>query len=133
MCSSDLLYPSLKEKVGGWLESTGAVMTGGDYALVKSVESFEDYAAFGYRQMAERNLTADDTVVAISEGGETSSVIGTIHAGLDAGAQTHFLFNNPAPLMAERIVRSREVIENGAVNVIDLTTGPMGIAGSTRM
>ncbi|MBO7726011.1 MAG: hypothetical protein J6S40_06040 [Thermoguttaceae bacterium] len=127
------LYPSLKEKVGGWLESTGAVMTGGDYALVKSVESFEDYAAFGYRQMAERNLTADDTVVAISEGGETSSVIGTIHAGLDAGARTHFLFNNPAELMAERIVRSREVIENDAVNVIDLTTGPMGIAGSTRM
>lgn len=121
------------EKYAGGAESTGAVMTGGDYALVKSVESFEDYASFGYRQMAERNPTPNDTVVAISEGGETSSVIGTIHAGLDAGARTHFLFNNPAALMAERIDRSREVIEDPRVNVIDLTTGPMGIAGSTRM
>ena len=125
--------PEPARKCGGWLEATGAVMTGGDYALVKSVESFEDYAAFGYRQMSERNPAPADTVVAISEGGETSSVIGTIHAGLDAGAETHFLFNNPASLMAERIVRSREVIEDPRVNVIDLTTGPMGIAGSTRM
>ncbi|MBQ3389234.1 MAG: hypothetical protein IJG60_08480 [Thermoguttaceae bacterium] len=125
--------PDLKEACRGWFEATGAVMTGGDYALVKSVESFEDYAAFGYRQMNERNPGPADTVVAISEGGETSSVIGTIHAGLDAGSQVHFLFNNPASLMAERITRSREVIEDPRVNVLDLTTGPMGIAGSTRM
>lgn len=125
--------PELKESCAVWAESTGAVMTGGDYALVKSVESFEDYMTFGYRQMRDKDLTPVDTVVAISEGGETSSVIGTIHAGTDAGAQVHFLFNNPASLIAERITRSREVIENEAVNVLDLTTGPMAIAGSTRM
>ncbi|HOG49612.1 MAG TPA: sugar phosphate isomerase, partial [Lentisphaeria bacterium] len=30
-----------------------SIMTGGDYALVRSVEFFEDYASFGRRQVAE--------------------------------------------------------------------------------
>ena len=39
------------EKYAAHVES---IMTGGDYALIKSVESFEDYAVFGARQAAEK-------------------------------------------------------------------------------
>ena len=112
---------------------TNAIMTGGDFALIRSVESFEDFISFGYRQFQEAGIAPHDTLVAISEGGETSSVIGTIHAALDAGISTYFLFNNPSELMASRVERSRKVIEDPRVTVVNLTTGPMAIAGSTRM
>ncbi|MDD3587143.1 MAG: hypothetical protein PHQ75_08165, partial [Thermoguttaceae bacterium] len=125
--------PSLRESCGTLAEQTFAVMTGGDFALIRSVESFEDYISFGYRQMESAGVSKNDMVVAISEGGETSSVIGTIHAGLDAGASVHFLFDNPAELLCSFVERSRKVIEDPRVNVADLTTGPMAVAGSTRM
>ena len=114
-------------------EQTFAIMTGGDFALIRSVESFEDFIAFGKRQMYDAKMTADDCLVAISEGGETSSVIGTIHAALELGAKTSFLFNNPSELMARMVERSKTVIEDSRVNVVNLTTGPMAVAGSTRM
>ena len=112
---------------------TNAIMTGGDFALIRSVESFEDFISFGKRQYEESGINADDLLVAISEGGETSSVIGTILAALDAKIPAFFLFNNPSKLMAERVERSRLVIEDPRVTVVNLTTGPMAIAGSTRM
>ena len=114
-------------------EQTFSIMTGGDFALIRSVESFEDFIAFGKRQMVDAKMTGDDCLVAISEGGETSSVIGTIHAALELGAKTSFLFNNPSELMAKMVERSRTVINDPRVNVVNLTTGPMAIAGSTRM
>ncbi len=108
-------------------------MTGGDYALVKSVENFEDYASFGRQQVKEAGLGEGDALVAISEGGETSSVIGTIWEAHERGARTFFVFNNPAEILAEHIERSREVIESPAVVVVDVSSGPMAVTGSTRM
>ena len=112
---------------------TNAIMTGGDFALIRSVESFEDFISFGYHQYKQAGIAENDALVAISEGGETSSVIGTIHAALDAGIPVFFLFNNPSDLMASRVERSKKVIEDPRVTVVNLTTGPMAIAGSTRM
>ncbi|NLB54529.1 MAG: sugar phosphate isomerase, partial [Lentisphaerae bacterium] len=125
--------PSLKESLDYLEESTYAVMTGGDFALVRSVEMFEDYTTFGYHQMQEAGVTADDVVVAISEGGETSSVIGTIKRGIDVGAKVFFLFNNPADLLADNLERCNSVLRNEKVTPIELCTGPMAVAGSTRM
>lgn len=44
-----------------------------------------------------------------------------------------FVFNNPADLLADRLERSRWLIRNPAVTCIELCTGPMAVAGSTRM
>ena len=126
-------HPELKGVCGDLESQTYAVMTGGDYALIRSVESFEDYIAFGYHQMEQAGVREGDVVVAISEGGETSSVIGTVLRGVDAKAKVFFLFNNPAPLLAKNLERCRRVIENNAVTKIELCTGPMAVAGSTRM
>lgn len=112
----------------GW-----SIMTGGDYALIKSVENFEDFAVFGRQQLVESGIGAGDVLVAISEGGETSSVIGTLEEAGERGAQTFFVFNNPADVLAAHIERSRRVIECPSVVVIDLASGPMAVAGSTRM
>jgi N-acetylmuramic acid 6-phosphate etherase len=71
--------------------------------------------------------------VAISVGGETSSVIGTLLESGERGLHTFFVFNNPADVLSAHIERSRGVIQNPAVTVLDLATGPMAVAGSTRM
>ena len=108
-------------------------MAGGDFALIKSVEGFEDFAAFGKKQMTDLGVSARDVVFAITEGGETSFVIGTAWAGVDAGAKVYFVYNNPDEILCEHVERSREVIQDARIEKINLTTGPMAITGSTRM
>ena len=119
--------------VAKYADQVESIMTGGDYALVKSVEFFEDYAVFGRRQVQEANMGPQDTLVAITEGGETSSVLGTVAEALDRGCAVFLLFNNPADLLAKHLERSRKAIEDPRVTVLDLYCGPMGLAGSTRM
>jgi N-acetylmuramic acid 6-phosphate etherase len=114
-------------------EQACSIMTGGDRALIRAVENFEDYRAFGARQLADLDLQRGDVLIAVSEGGETSSVIGTAEEALRRGLEVFFVFNNPAQLLSERIERSRRVIEDERVTVIDLFTGPMALSGSTRM
>ncbi len=126
-------YPDLRPALGELADLTRSVMTGGDFALIRSVESFEDFISFGERQVEELGLGPGDVLVAISEGGETSSVIGTALRALADGARVWFVFNNPADLLAERLERSRRLIRNPAVTCLQLCTGPMAVAGSTRM
>ena len=114
-------------------DRTFSVMAGGDYALIKSVEGFEDFTAFGRRQINDLDVRAGDVVFAITEGGETSFVIGTAWAGLDAGAKVYFVYNNPDDVLNATVERSREVIADPRLEKINLTTGPMAITGSTRM
>ena len=117
----------------GYADLVLSVMAGGDFALIKSVEGFEDFEAFGRRQLRESGVADGDVVVAITEGGETSFVIGTAWEGLDQGAEVFFVYNNPTGLLAREVRRSREVIEESAITKLDLATGPMAIMGSTRM
>jgi N-acetylmuramic acid 6-phosphate etherase len=110
-----------------------AVMAGGDFALIKAVEGFEDFTAFGKKQIGDLGLSNKDVVFAITEGGETSFVIGTAWKGVEAGAKVYFVYNNPDEVLCEHVQRSREVIQEPRIEKINLTTGPMAITGSTRM
>jgi N-acetylmuramic acid 6-phosphate etherase len=112
---------------------TFSVMAGGDYALIKSVEGFEDFTAFGRKQINDLGVSSKDVVFAITEGGETSFVIGTAWAGVGADAKVYFVYNNPDDILCEHVQRSREVIQDARIEKINLTTGPMSITGSTRM
>mgnify|MGYP005836127033 CR=1 FL=1 len=109
------------------------VMAGGDFALIKAVEGFEDFTAFGGKQIGDLGVGAGDVVFAITEGGETSFVIGTAWKGLEVGAKVYFVYNNPDEVLVEHVRRSREVILEPRIEKINLTTGPMAITGSTRM
>ena len=119
--------------LNAYADQVFSIMTGGDYALVRSVEFFEDYLEFGREQLRTLNIGKDDMIVAITEGGETSSVLGTLEEAVNRGAKGFLLFNNPAELLAERIERSARAIRDERVTVLDLHCGPMGLAGSTRM
>jgi len=114
-------------------DAAASIMTGGDFALVKSVEAFEDYSNFGRRQAADLEIGPADMLVAITEGGETSSVLGTVAEAAERGAKVYLLFNNPAELLRARLERSRKAIDDPRVTVQDLSCGPMALAGSTRM
>ncbi len=127
------IHPGIYERVKHVENSVFSIMTGGDYALISAVEYFEDYQEFGRQQVRELDVTAGDMLVAITEGGETSSVLGTLAEAADRGAAVFLLFNNPADILCKHIERSRKAIEDPRVTVLDLFCGPMAIAGSTRM
>jgi len=119
-------------------------MTGGDRALISSLEGFEDLQLMGKLQLEDRGIEKGDAVFCITEGGETSSVIGTVLAALDlygslseettehARNHLYFIYNNPDEVLLP-FDRSRKVIEHPAVTKICLDTGPQAITGSTRM
>ncbi|MDD4816991.1 MAG: hypothetical protein PHI85_03365 [Victivallaceae bacterium] len=125
--------PEVYEKVKDFENRVFSIMTGGDYALVKSVECFEDFAELGREQVRQYNANSRDMLVAITEGGETSSVLGTVDEFLNRGGKVFLLFNNPADILCKYIERSRKAIEDPRVTVLDLYCCPMAIAGSTRM
>ena len=126
-------HPAAAPRCQEMADRAWSIMTGGDYALIRSVENFEDFVAFGRQQLVESGIGAGDVLVGISEGGETSSVIGTVREAQERGAQAFFVFNNPADVLAAHIERSREVIECPSIVILDLASGPMAVAGSTRM
>ena len=116
-----------------WEQRAHPVMAGGDFALIKAVEGFEDFTAFGKKQIGDLGVCEKDVVFAITEGGETSFVIGTAWQGVEVGAKVYFVYNNPDDILCQHVQRSREVIQDARIEKINLTTGPMGITGSTRM
>lgn len=117
-------------------------MTGGDRALISSLEGFEDLQLIGKLQLMDRGIKKGDIVFCVTEGGETSSVIGTILYALSqydeeergeiSKKNLYFVYNNPDNLLI-KFDRSRNVIENPGITKINLTTGPQAITGSTRM
>lgn len=117
-------------------------MTGGDRALISSLEGFEDLQLIGKLQLMDRGIKKGDVVFCVTEGGETSSVIGTILYALSqyekkergeiSKKNLYFVYNNPDNILVN-FERSRNVIENPGITKINLTTGPQAITGSTRM
>ncbi len=116
-----------------WENRAFPVMAGGDFALIKAVEGFEDFTEFGKQQLGDLGVGSQDVVFAITEGGETSFVIGTAWKGVEVGAKVYFVYNNPDDVLCQHVQRSREVIQDARIEKLNLTTGPMGITGSTRM
>ncbi len=119
-------------------------MTGGDRALVSALEGFEDLLLIGELQLQDRGIRKGDLVFCVTEGGETSSVIGTILAALqpygsgsegEGGApenKLYFIYNNPDERLRP-FERSVRVIDEPRITRINLTTGPQAVAGSTRL
>ncbi|MEZ0262199.1 MAG: hypothetical protein ACAH80_14420 [Alphaproteobacteria bacterium] len=109
-------------------------MSGGDLALVHSIENFEDHPEFGARQVREIGFGPHDLLVSCTEGGETPSVIGaTEEAARISSRKPWFLYCNPDDVLCKQVERSRKVIEDAGIEKICLYTGPMALSGSTRL
>jgi N-acetylmuramic acid 6-phosphate etherase len=108
-------------------------MAGGDYALIKSVESFEDKTEYGEKQLLELGFGENDLLLAPTEGGETPFVLGAAQKASKISRRSPWvLYCNPDDLLMP-IERSKNVIENPKIKKANLTVGPMAISGSTRM
>jgi N-acetylmuramic acid 6-phosphate (MurNAc-6-P) etherase len=140
-----MLWEKLKFHIHGDIEDCFiGEMTGGDRALISSLEGFEDLQLVGELQLKDHGIQEGDAVFCITEGGETSSVIGAVQAaaGLYSSSETtaffssseyiFFIFNNPEDLVRP-FQRSRAVLDFPGITKLNLTTGPQAIAGSTRM
>lgn len=128
-----LVLETLFRQEFGQSQQVVSFMAGGDFALIKSVESFEDKTEYGERQLLELGFGPHDLLLASTEGGETPFVIGACNkAAAVSDRAPYFLYCNPDEVLMP-IHRSREVIENKKIKKINLTVGPMAISGSTRM
>lgn len=84
--------------------------------------------------MQDLNFTAEDFLIASTEGGETPWVIGaTEYAANICAEKPYFLYCNPDEILVKTVERSKRVIENDSIHKINLTVGHMAITGSTRM
>jgi N-acetylmuramic acid 6-phosphate etherase len=109
-------------------------MAGGDVALIRSIENFEDFPDYGARQLLEAGFKDGDLLIGTTEGGETPFVIGAVEKAAQVSTRKpFFLYCNPDDLLCEVAERSRRVIENTNIEKINLTVGPMAVTGSTRM
>lgn len=111
-----------------------AFMAGGDTALIRSLEAFEDYPEYGRRQLLELGFGQKDLLLAITEGGETPFVIGACEAAAELSREAPwFLFCNPPELLRRTVARSRAVLESPRIRPFCLEVGPMALSGSTRL
>lgn len=122
---------------GADAEKTNAVqgfMSGGDVALVHSIENFEDHPEYGARQVREAGFGARDLLIACTEGGETPSVIGATEEAARLSARAPFyLYCNPTDVLMRTVERARRVLSDARIRSICLSVGPMYLSGSTRL
>ncbi|HEY1052904.1 MAG TPA: SIS domain-containing protein [Prosthecobacter sp.] len=115
-------------------ERVVAFMAGGDLALIKAIETFEDHPEYGARQLEELGFQQGDLLIATTEGGETPFVIGaTERAAQISTNHPWFLYCNPDDQLIKAADRSKRVIRNAAIRKLNLAVGPMAITGSTRL
>ena len=126
-------YPQAKKALEDKLEYVGNIMTGGDYAVIRAVESFEDSTLLGRAQAKTWSFCEKDLLVGVTATGETTSILGTAAQALEDGASVYMLIcSDPKPLI-EKMSRAKEVYGCPRCHVISLPCGPMALTGSTRM
>lgn len=126
-------YPQAAQALSEMLERVGNIMTGGDYAVIRAAEAFEDSTLLGRAQAKQWNLTEKDLLVGVTATGETTSILGTAAQALDDGAKVCMLIcADPKPLM-ENMTRARGIYDHPNCSVMSLPCGSMALTGSTRM
>jgi N-acetylmuramic acid 6-phosphate etherase len=127
LCRSGVLPPELRESVIGF-------MAGGDIALIRSIEGFEDHPEYGARQLTELGFREGDLLAGVTEGGETPFVIGAVQTSIPLSTRAPwFCYCNPDDVLRRVATRSRETLDDPRIRKLNLTVGPMALAGSTRM
>ncbi len=109
------------------------LMTGGDYALIRAVENFEDFEVLARKQVDELKVTKDDLLIGVTATGETTSIIGSAMRASELGAQVYMVVCSDIEKMLGKIERVDKLYSRDNVSVLYLPCGPFGVAGSSRM
>lgn len=121
--------PALSE----YADSVYEIMTGGDYAIIRAVESAEDYTALGAAQARDAGVGEGDILIGVTATGETTSVLGTAKEALEAGAKVYMVVCSDPDEMLGKLKRADDVYKHENCKSIYLKCGPMALTGSTRM
>lgn len=127
------ILPNRREMLLRLAKVTDSFTTGGDRALVQSVENFEDYMTFGARQIDEAGVGKGDVVVALAECGLSASINGSAVRADEVGCTTYYLYCNPKEVLTKHLERCRKVFERENIIQMPLFVGNMAVSGSTRM
>lgn len=103
-------------------EQVVALLAGGATAFIRAAEGAEDDPAHGAADIDELDVEPRDTVVGLAASGRTPYVVGALARAHELGASTVSVACNPG----SRIGQEAEV-------VIEMTTGPEVLTGSTRL
>ena len=125
--------PTVRDAVLKYTESVGYIQTGGDYAVIRAVESFEDSAELGKQQAIEWEMSDKDLLVGITATAETTSILGSAVGALEQGARVFMLVcTDPIPLM-DKMERIKQVYSHKNCGYLVLPCGPFALTGSSRM
>ncbi len=132
--SLEYLWRFVHEQMPDRVNRVTGFMSGGDLALIHSIEHFEDHPEWGARQLKEIGFHEGDLLVSCTEGGETPSVIGATEEAIHYSSRSPwFLYCNPDDVLRTQVERSRKVLTNPLIHKLNLYVGPMSISGSTRL
>lgn len=116
-------FPQLKETVFG-------VIAGGDAALVRAKEGFEDSEADGRKALEAYNLNPLDTVILLSASGSAFFNVGCGHFAAEQNAQIFYFYNSES--IPDRTQHLFDRLQNPVIP-LKFDIGPQAIAGSTRL
>jgi N-acetylmuramic acid 6-phosphate etherase len=125
--------PKVYSRVSDLSDLVSGIMTGGDYALIRSVEFFEDHLEFGRQQVRELGIGKGDLLVAITATGETTSILGTVMESAQQEADVFLLICVAQEVPKSRLERAKAAYSHSRVTVLDMPCGPLALTGSTRM
>ncbi|MBR3979058.1 MAG: hypothetical protein IKJ94_05500 [Oscillospiraceae bacterium] len=110
-----------------------SLMTGGDYALIRAVESFEDYIQLGRMQARELSLKKNDLLIGVTATGETTSILGTAVQALEDGADVYMVVCTRPESVLGKLQRVDDVYTHKNCRSLYIPCGGMAVTGSTRM
>lgn len=111
-------------------EQIRGIIAGGDSAMIRAQEGFEDSEADGERCLQSFNLKAEDTILLISASGSASFNVGCGHYAANKGSQVLYFYNSTdIPFRTQQLFNR----QNNPVRPLKLDIGPQAICGSTRL
>jgi len=119
------LHPAQRNKIFG-------VIAGGDYALIRSIEQFEDQVNFAAKQLVHYGFGSNDLLIATTASGESPFVLAAVEHALQISTIKPWLvYCNPTEILCQR--SPEHIVQDTRVHPIELNVGPMALTGSTRM
>ncbi|MEI6055567.1 MAG: SIS domain-containing protein [Lentisphaerota bacterium] len=106
-------------------------LAGGDNAMIKSIEGFEDHKDFGIKQLYQAGFKDGDLLLSATASGESPFVIGSAEEAAKTSVKPYFIHCNTNYALKGRI--KDHPIYNPDIKTLSLFVGPMALSGSTRM
>ncbi len=114
-------------------EQVSTIMTGGDYAVIRAVEFFEDYETLSAQQVDELNVGKGDLLIGVTATAETTSILSTAYRASLRGASVCMVVCSDPKSLLGKMERADRLYTRDMVDVVYLPCGPMAVTGSTRM